>query len=257
MNFLYVRVLLASTFVASLLAQDPPKALAVPDPSQPAPAASSAPAAVPAAATSPTGTAARTLPATPPGGNRVFGVIPNYRTADASQIGTVLSNREKLSIAARDSFDYPLVALSAALAGIGQWTNQNPSFGQGMKGYGHRWITAYGDQAIGNMFTEGFYPVLFHEDPRYFRREKGSTWSRVGYALSRTFVTYKDAGGTGVNYSDLLGSATVVAIGNAYYPDSRTVGGNASRLGQQLGIDAASFVLKEFWPDIRRKFFHK
>jgi hypothetical protein len=35
------------------------------------------------------------------------------------------------------------------------------------------------------------------------------------------------------------------------------VGGNASRLGQQLGIDAASFVLKEFWPDIRRKFFHK
>ena len=52
----------------------------------------------------------------------MFGVIPNYRTADASQIGTVLSNREKLSIAARDSFDYPLVALSAALAGIGQWT---------------------------------------------------------------------------------------------------------------------------------------
>ena len=34
--------------------------------------------------------------------------------AAASQIGTVLTNREKLSIAARDSFDYPLVALSAA-----------------------------------------------------------------------------------------------------------------------------------------------
>ena len=70
-------------------------------------------------------------------------------------------------------------------------------------------------------------------------------------------MTYKDRGGQGVNYSELLGSATVVAIANSYYPDSRTVGGNASRLGQQLGTDAASFVLKEFWPDIRRKVFHK
>ncbi len=251
MNFLHVRVLLPALFVASLFAQDPAKPPALPDPSQPAPAAA------PGAVASPTGTAARTLPATPPGGNRVFGVIPNYRTADASQIGTVLTNRQKLSIAARDSFDYPLIAFSAALAGIGQWANQNPSFGQGMKGYGHRWVTAYADQAIGNMFTEGFFPVLFHEDPRYFRRGKGSTWSRLGYALSRTFVTYKDAGGQGVNYSELLGSATVVAIGNSYYPDSRTVGGNASRLGQQLGTDAASFVLKEFWPDIQRKLFHK
>jgi hypothetical protein len=187
----------------------------------------------------------------------VLGVIPNYRTADASQIGTVLTNRQKLSIAAKDSFDYPLVALAAALAGLGQWADQHPSFGQGMEGYGHRWITSYADQAIGNMFTEGFYPVLFHEDPRYFRRGKGSTWSRMGYALSRTFVTYKDRGGTGVNYSELVGSATAVAISNAYYPDGRTIGGNASRLGIQLGTDAASFVLKEFWPDIRQKVFHK
>ncbi len=171
MNLLHVCVLLPSLLVASLFAQDPAKPPALPDPSQPAPAA--APAAVPAAVASPKGTAARTLPATPPGGNRVFGVIPNYRTADASQIGTVLSNREKLSIATRDSFDYPLVALAAALAGIGQWANSNPSFGQGMKGYGHRWITSYADQAIGNMFTEGFYPVLFHEDPAILPARKG------------------------------------------------------------------------------------
>ena len=55
----------------------------------------------------------------PPGGNRAFGVFPNYRTADWSQRGTVLSNRQKLSIAARDSFDYPTVLLAAAVAGIG------------------------------------------------------------------------------------------------------------------------------------------
>jgi hypothetical protein len=28
------------------------------------------------------------------------------------------------------------------------------------------------------------------------------------------------------------------------------------KLGSQIGIDAASQVLKEFWPDIKRKLFH-
>src|ERR1035438_3891588 len=81
--------------------------------------------------------AANTKSAEPPGGNRVFGVLPNYRTADASQVGTVLTPRQKLDIATKDSFDYPLVALAGALAGLGQLTNQSPSFGQGAKGFGH------------------------------------------------------------------------------------------------------------------------
>src|SRR5579871_826009 len=48
----------------------------------------------------------------PPGGKRVFGVLPNYRTADASLEGTVLPAKQKFYIAAKDSFDYPLVLLS-------------------------------------------------------------------------------------------------------------------------------------------------
>src|SRR5262249_19139264 len=105
---------------------------------------------------------------TPPGGKRVFGVLPNYRTTDASQENTVLPAGRKLHIAVRDSFDYPLVGVSAGLAGLGQLTNQQPSFGQGVKGFTRRWVTNYADQAIGNMFTEGVFPCLFHEDPRYF-----------------------------------------------------------------------------------------
>jgi hypothetical protein len=67
---------------------------------------------------------------------------------------------------------------------LGQWTGQQPSFGQGLKGYGHRLVTNYADQAMGNMFTEGVFPVLLHEDPRYFRRGTGSVLSRAGYALT-------------------------------------------------------------------------
>ncbi len=193
----------------------------------------------------------------PPGGNRVFGVLPNYRTADASLEGTVLTARQKLTIARKDSFDYPLVLLGGAFAGLGQLTDQQPSFGQGLKGYGHRLVTNYADQALGNMFTEGVYPALLHEDPRYFRRGGGPIIKRVGYALTRVMVTHKDSGGSHFNYSEWLGNASAVAISNAYYPGSLTFANDATKLLIEVGTDAASQVLKEFWPDIKRRWFHK
>jgi len=193
----------------------------------------------------------------PPPDKRVFGVLPNYRTANASAVYSPITAKQKMTIAAKDSFDYPLVILAAALAGAGQLTNQNPSFGQGMAGYGLRVGTSYGDQAIGNMMTEGIFPIMLHEDPRYFRRGYGSTWSRFGYALSRVLVTRTDSGGTRFNFSEVLGNATGVAISNSYYPDNRTAGDNIAKLGEQISTDAISQVLKEFWPDIKRKWFHR
>jgi hypothetical protein len=206
-----------------------------------------------------TGSAAPQTPAeetVPPGGNRVFGVLPNYRTADASQEGTVLTARQKLNIARKDSFDYPLVGLAAALAGLGQLSDQDHSFGQGVKGYGHRLVTNYADQALGNIFAEGLFPAMLHEDPRYFRRGEGTKWHRTGYALSRVIITHKDSGGNRFNYSEWLGNASAVAISNAYYPDNRTATDNATKLLTQVATDAVSQVLKEFWPDVKRKLFH-
>jgi hypothetical protein len=244
MSLWRMRVLLPAMLAASLFAQEQPGPSALPDASQTD--AESNPAAT-----------ANVQPVEPPGGNRVFGVLPNYRTADASQEGTVLTPHQKLDIASKDSFDYPLVALAGALAGLGQLTNQDPSFGQGAKGFGHRLVTNYADQAMGNMFTEGVFPVLLHEDPRYFRRGTGSVASRAVYALTRVMVTHKDAGGTRFNFSEWLGNASSVAISNAYYPEDRTFVDNGTKLLMQVGTDAVSQVLKEFWPDIKRKMFHK
>ena len=194
----------------------------------------------------------------PPGGKRVLGVLPNYRTADESAIGTSLTVSQKFTIASKDSFDYPLVLLAGAFAGLGQIADQNPSFGQGLAGYGRRLGTGYADQAIGNMMTEGIFPVMLHQDPRYFRRGEGSKWLRTGYALSRVFVAYSDSGRKQFNYSEWVGNAAGVAISKAYYPDARTVEDNVTKLFSQVGTDAVSQVLKEFWPDLKRKFFsHK
>jgi len=195
--------------------------------------------------------------AEPPGGKRIFGVLPNYRTVDDNGVYTPITTSHKMHIAVKDSFDYPLFILGGALAALGQLTNQDPSFGQGIKGYAHRVATGYADQALGNLMTEGIFPMMLHEDPRYHRKVTGSAKSRTWYALSRIFVTYTDSGSTRFNYSEWLGNSAAVAISNAYYPDNRTASDNAIKLVEQCGIDAASQVLKEFWPDVKRKLFHK
>jgi len=192
-----------------------------------------------------------------PPDKRVLGVLPNYRTANETGIYTPITTKQKFTIATKDSFDYPLIMLGAGIAGLGQLTNQNPSFGQGAASFARRFGTSYADQAMGNMMTEAIFPTLLHEDPRYFRRGYGSKWSRTFYAASRVLVTRTDAGTWRFNYSEVIGNATGVAISNAYYPDNRNVGANVAKLGQQIGIDAISQVLKEFWPDIKRRYFQR
>ena len=193
----------------------------------------------------------------PPGGKRVFGVLPNYRTASQGMEVHPLTAKQKLTIAAKDSFDYPLVILAGMFAGLDQLTDSNPSFGQGAEGYGHRLGTWYLDESIGNMMTEGVFPAILHQDPRYFRKDSGSIKSRIGYAASRVIITDKDGGRKQFNYSEWLGNSTGVAISQIYHPDNRTATDATVLLLEQVGTDAISQVLKEFWPDIKRKFFKK
>ena len=193
-------------------------------------------------------------PATPaPADKRAYGILPNYRTVNGTDGVEPLTVHRKFWIAAKDSFDYPIYFISAAFAGISQIENSNPSFGQGIKGYAMRYAAGYGDQMIGNMMTEGVFPSLLHEDMRYFRRGTGGKLSRTFYALTRILVTRTDSGTARFNFSEVVGNSTATAISNAYNPDTRNAPQNLEKLGLQLGTDAISNVLKEFWPDVKHR----
>lgn len=188
---------------------------------------------------------------------RIFGIIPNYRTSPSLVNYTPLTAKQKFKIASQDSFDRGTFVLGALFAGEGQLTNASPSFGQGVAGYARYFGTSMADWVIGDYMTEVIYPSILHQDPRYFRRGAGSTWSRLGYAIGQIFRTHTDSGGTQFNFSEILGNSTAVAISNAYYPDNRNATDAISKFGSQIGIDMASNILKEFSPDIYRKFSRK
>jgi len=192
-----------------------------------------------------------------PESKRIFGLIPNYRTAPSLSNFEPLNRTEKFKVATQDAFDPGAFALAALFAGEAQLTNANQSFGQGAAGYGRYFGTAYTDLLIGDYMTEAIYPSLLHQDPRYFRRGTGSGWSRLRYAAGQIFWTHGDSGSTQFNFSEVVGNSTAVAISNAYYFDNRTASNAASRLGVQLGVDMTANILKEFWPDFERKFHKK
>jgi hypothetical protein len=188
---------------------------------------------------------------------RIFGIVPNFRTAPTLQEYKPITPKEKFKIATQDSFDRGTVLLAALFAGQAHLTKSSPSFGQGPSGYARYFGASFADFAIGNYMTEAVYPTILHQDPRYFRRGSGGAWSRLGSAVSQIFWTRSDSGGMRFNFPETLGNATGVAISNVYYPDNRNASDAVTRFGIQIGVDIASNILKEFAPDLTGMFSRK
>jgi hypothetical protein len=172
--------------------------------------------------------------------------------------GTVLCTLEvkaKFMLFVGDTID-PITFLSAAFnAGISQAQDTDPSYGQGAAGYGKRVGWNLVDQAQGNFFGDFAYPVIFSEDPRYYRLGTGSGRSRFFHAIKHAAIAYNVDGTEMPSYSLWVASTSSTLLSNVYHPDNRrgfapAAEGVGSGIGEGIGFD----VLREFWPEIARKF---
>jgi hypothetical protein len=191
---------------------------------------------------------------------RVLGIsIPNYLTIDGRDTKAPrLSARNKFALAGKSFFNAYTFVETTAQAGLEQAINDHEGFGQGAEGYGKRYGADIANAFTGEMFGAGVYPSLLHTDPRYYRMMQGGVFARGIYAISRVFVTRTDSGREIFNAPELLASATTSGIATAYYPDNeRNPGDFFSRMGVQVGFDAAFDVVKEFWPDVRDHLFKR
>ena len=188
--------------------------------------------------------------------SRILGIIPNFRAVSVDQHLPPQSIGDKFITATQDSFDYSSLFLPVSLAAINYERNNTPEFGQGGVGYGrYLWHTA-ADQTIENYMVEFVVPSVMHEDTRYYTLGRGGFLKRTGYALSRAAITRSDSGRTIFNTGEVLGAGAAAGISNLYYPSpERTVGNTMSQWGLNVGIDAGTFVFKEFWPDINHALF--
>lgn len=194
-----------------------------------------------------------TVPEPEPVSKRLLGVIPNYRASETLDTYKPLTTAEKYHMAFQDSFDWPNFFLLAGYAAQAQVAAGGFRHNGGMAGFGEYYARGFSDQIIGSYVTDAIMPTLLHEDPRYFRLGTGSFWRRSYYATSRIFVTRLDNGKSRFNITEIAGNMGIIAVTTWYYPDSQSASKASVRFGMQLGNDAISNVLTEFWPDIKHR----
>ena len=184
----------------------------------------------------------------------ILGIFPTMDVVDASGEVRPLSSREKFKIWTDNTFDRWTLISAGIDAGINQATDTPNGWEQGGEGFAKRYGAAVGDKVASDFLKTFALPVIFKQDPRYFRKGTGSTGGRAGYAMSRIFVARSDSGKKMFNISEVLGSMMSAALVNAWYPDQdRKMEDTLYRGGARLGVSMGLNIFKEFVPEITRK----
>ena len=165
-----------------------------------------------------------------------------------------LDRFDKFRLFVTDSID-PLNFIGAGFgAGLDHSSNRDPTFGQGGAGYVRRYGANLADSVSSKFFKDFAYPVIFSEDPRYYRLGHGSYRKRVLNAAAHLFIAYHEDGTRMFNYSEWLGSTSSAALGNLYHPgNEHGTGDTARRIACGFAFDVGYDILREFWPEISRK----
>jgi hypothetical protein len=187
---------------------------------------------------------------------RILYIMPNFHSVSAGSQLPRQSPKGKLLNATQDSFDYSSFMFVGALAGIAQAQRSTPEFGQGSAGYGRYYWHGLVDQTDENYLVEGFMPIVFRQDTRYYTLGRGGFLKRSFYAVSRAVITRTDTGEPVANYSEVIGAGAAAGLSNLYYPGrERTWTKTGQRWALNVGLDIMGQTFKEFWPDVNRKVF--
>lgn len=190
---------------------------------------------------------------TSPKNDRLFGVLPNYLTVENEDKVPPLTAGGKFRLVSKNAFDPAIFPFIGFIALVSQAQNSEPEFGQGAAGYAKRYGAAFGDSTIGSFMTGAIFPSIFNHDPRYYQLVHGGFKRRLGYSVSRIFVTRTDSGHSQFNSSEILGNLCAAGISNAYHPaQDRSLVDTMSVWGTGTGWDTMANIAQEFWPDIHR-----
>ncbi len=186
---------------------------------------------------------------------RILGIIPNYRSVGVDAKLPPQSVSEKFKTSLQDTFDIGAFELAVVISLEEYATIATPEFGRGGLGYGRYFWHAFADQSIENESVEFVFPALTREDTRFYTLGRGGFAKRAAYSLTRIFIVRSDSGKETFNVGEIFGAGFAAGVSSLYYPQSqRTAGKVLSQYALNLGIDDASFFVREFDRDISNAF---
>lgn len=181
-------------------------------------------------------------------------VPPTARAEDVALDTTPVTVRQKWDFFKEETFSTYTLLSSGVTASVSQAVRSDPQYGVGAVALSERLGATIGDNISQNFFSDFVMASVLHQDTRYRRKgEEHGFWSRLGYAVSRAFVTRTDTGGRAFNWSNLTGCALQAGLSNAYYP-SASRSGSATAINWANSVSASGFgnLFPEFLPDFKR-----
>jgi hypothetical protein len=167
-----------------------------------------------------------------------------------------MTGDEKFRFYLKGTFGVTNIFRSVASAGINQAQDHPTEWGQGMRGYGHRLGAKFAQHSIKRTIQFGVGAAL-EEDPRTYSSGRIGLWPRTVYAVTTTFVTPMDDGRSRPAIGRLTGAFAAGMISRSWYPERERDVSHGLRAGAiSIAQDAGFRLLREFWPDIRRKLRH-
>ena len=143
----------------------------------------------------------------------------------------------------------PLIA-EAASAGLSQWGNNPPEWGQGWGAYGQRFGSDLAYNGIRQSILYGL-SIPLHEDNRYFPSKAHGFFPRAAHALVSGFIAKHPDGRQRFSFSDIAAVGGASAISSTWGPSSwKGLGNIAGNAGVSFASTAAFNVFREFAPDI-------
>jgi hypothetical protein len=160
-----------------------------------------------------------------------------------------LSSFGKFKWAMRETAQETLPGAGIA-AGISMASDSSLERGYGMggKGFGRRYLAVMAQSGTSHIVGDFALASILHQDPRYHPSGRRGFGRRLGWAISRVFVTQTDSGKHQFNISRLFGVAAGAAAANGWHRDVNRGGPEtAQRFGWEIVGDAAANIAREFW----------
>ena len=176
--------------------------------------------------------------------------MPRLRSRTSfEELNSPLTPSGKFKWAMRETAQETLPGAAIA-AGISMASNSSleSGYGMGAKGFGRRYLAVLAQSGTSHIVGDFALASILHQDPRYHPSERRGFGKRLGWAISRVFVTQNDNGNHQFNVSRIFGVAAGAAAANGWHRDVNRGGPEtAQRFGWEIVGDMAANIAREFW----------
>ncbi|HVO56884.1 MAG TPA: hypothetical protein VMT51_04225 [Dongiaceae bacterium] len=184
-------------------------------------------------------------------------VDQNLKVIPAQAPYRIISGKERVEWALVQSFGPESLLVGMLNAGFGTARDKPEEYGPHWDGYAKRYGMRFTGVASGNTIEAGL-GAIWGEDPRYVRNPNLPFKGRVRNVFVMSFVARNRQGNLMPAYARYIAIPGNNFLSNTWRVRSEsTTGAALTRTLYGVLGEISSNAWSEFWPDVKRKVFHK